>query len=180
MSPATAIENECRDFIPQAHWGPVTSALARSIELAHESNPDSWGIRFDGVSIMLKVGPHEILQIGPWPLPVHIVVDRATIPPMVRAIPGLEFSGDHDWHGRAGRAGYYVSNPGTEACNLGFAHLPQVFSDLFESHAISTRRAAKKQRHGSTRATHCPELVMLVGREAGRRLAQPGYWVQRY
>jgi hypothetical protein len=177
MTKSKNVEVGCRDLIPKEHWPTVMSALAQSIGFAHESAPNRWGIRWNGESIMLSVGKHEVFQVGPWENPIHIIVDRVTVPANLRTYPGFTFSNSREFNSSKEALGYYSSNPGSEACDFGYGELARFYSDLSSSHAEIIRRAGKTPRHPSTKKTHCPELVSLIEREAGRKLPQPDYLV---
>jgi hypothetical protein len=88
---------------------------------------------------MLKIGPHEVLQIGPWECPVHLIVDRRSVPKRLRKMSKLKFSEDRDYYGNASSTGYYASAVGTEACNMHFEQLAQTYSDLAPAHAAAIR-----------------------------------------
>lgn len=161
-------------LVPAKYRREVLSALARSVQLAAHEGPDRWGVRVDS-SIMLKVGPHEVLQVGSWKLPFHLVVDRDLVPRALRRRAGLAFSGDRDHHGHRATGGFYPSNAGTEACDLDFSAVGEVYDALFEAHAAAIGRAARMRRHPSTRKTHSMEFVEFISLQSGYRLAQPAY-----
>jgi 5-methylcytosine-specific restriction protein A len=125
---------------------------------------------------MLKVGPHEVLQIGQWSRPCHIVVDRDLVPQALRARASLWFSGDLDLNGKPGKVGYYASNPGTEVCKFDFPDLMDAYRSLAPAHRAIIQRAAHLRRHGSTVRSHSGDLLTFVGSEAGRQLEQPAYF----
>jgi hypothetical protein len=122
---------------------------------------------------MLKIGPHEILQILPGTF--HLIVDRDAVPGPLRHRSDLRFSDNQDCYGHPHAAGYYRSNPGSEACDFGFAVLGEVYDALFDAHVAVVRRAARKRRHGSTRADHSKDLVLFLASETGLQLTQPAY-----
>jgi 5-methylcytosine-specific restriction protein A len=170
-------EEVCRRLVLRQYWKDVMEALGESIKLAHQHGPDRWGIRLTTDSIMLKVGSHEVLQIGDWDLPFHLIVDRSAVPAQLRGHSELWFSEDDDYEGALDAKGFYRSNPGSEACNMPFEMVRYAYQELFNSHAEIISRAARKSRHPSTRATHSAELVQFVAEELGRTLPQPMYWV---
>ena len=154
------------------------SALGRSIALAHQHGPERWGIRLASDSIMLKVGPHEVLQLysgDEWGQPFHLIVDKATVPPELRNLPALWFSEDRDYYGNPGTQGYYPSNPGSEACNMPFERVKDVYSALLKAHTTLIARAATKRRHTTTQRTHSPAFVWFVAEVLGQSLPQPAY-----
>jgi len=167
----------CRRLVLRQYWKDVMEALGASIELAHQHRPDRWGLRLATDNIMLKVGSHEVLQIGDWDLPFHLIVDKGTVPAQLREHSELWFSEDRDSEGTPGAVGIYRSNPGSEACNMPFEMVRYAYQELFSSHAEIVSRAAKRPRHPSTRATHSTELVQFVAEELGRTLPQPMYLV---
>ncbi len=169
-------EEVCRRLVPPQYWKDVLESLATFMELAHHHGPERWGIRLAADSIMLKVGPHEVIQIGDWNLPFHLIVDRSTVPAQLRGHSELCFSEDDDSEGTSGAKGFYRSNPGSEACDMPLEMVGYAYQELFSSHAEIISRAARKPRHPSTRATHSTDLVQFVAKELGRALPQPMYW----
>ena len=124
---------------------------------------------------MLMVGPHEVLQLGPWEPPFHIVFDRDTAPSELRAVRGALFSEDRDYEGRIGAAGFYKTNPGTEACRIPIRFVGSTYRMLQQSHTAVIERAALMARNPMTRRTHSPALVRFIAQETGERLFQPSY-----
>src|SRR5512132_1861078 len=99
----------CLDWIPTQYRPDVLLAIARSVCVAHDAGPARWGLSLYEHSLMLKVGPHEVLQIieKGWSqsgLPVHLIVDRDLVPASVRARAGheLAFSDETNCYGREG------------------------------------------------------------------------------
>ncbi len=168
-------EEVCLRLVPPPYWDHVIRALAASIDLAHQHGPERWGIRLASDSIMLKVGPHEVLQLGAWERPFHLMVDRHTVPPELRSVSELRFSGDKDCYGHPGTAGYYPSNPGSEACDMPFETVKDTYQALLNAHTTLIARAATKRRHTTTLRTHSPELVAFLGEVLGKSLPQPAY-----
>lgn len=171
-------EEVCRRLVPAQYWKDVMESIGASIELAHHYGPDRWGIRLATTDIMLKVGMHEVLQVGTWDLPFHLIVDRKTVPPELRTHPKLWFSEDRDSEGTRGAKGLYRSNPGSEACNMPFALVRTAYQNLLSSHTEIIARAVKKPKHSTTRSTHSAELVQFVAMELGRTLPQPSYYLE--
>jgi hypothetical protein len=169
-------EEVCHRLVPPQYWEDVLESLARSIDLAHQQGPDRWGIRVAISDIMLKVGSHEVLQIGEWDLPFHLIVDKNTVPHQLRGRSELWFSGDVVSGGNSEAKGIYRSNPGSEACDMPFELVRSVYQELFNSHAEIISRAARKPKHPSTRATHSARLIRFMGEELGKVLPQPSYW----
>lgn len=97
----------CKKLIPKKYWRDVIEALGESIKLAHSNGHDRWGIRLTTDSIMLKVGQHEVLQLGNWDLPFHLIVDSGTVPLHLRSRTELYFSGKNDCYGNSNADGYY-------------------------------------------------------------------------
>jgi hypothetical protein len=170
-------EDVCHRLVPSQYQGDVIAALGTSIELVHQSGPYRWGVRLAPDSIMLKIGPHEILQIHSWEWerPFHLIIDRNSVPPEVRAWPELAFSEDWDCYGQREAAGYYPSNPGSEACDMPFGMVKDAYQALLEAHAEVIARAATKRRNPSTLRAHSPELVRFVAQVLGKPLPQPAY-----
>jgi hypothetical protein len=162
-------------LVPRDYRPDVLQVLGSSIELAHHHGQDRWGITLGRISIMLKVGSHEILQVGDWELPFHLIVDEETVPADLRRISRLHFSKGRDYYGSRTAAGYYPSNPGTEACDMPFDEIAGAYKRLYDSHAEVVARAAQRRRHLSIPRTHSPEMVRFVARELGRPLPQPRY-----
>ncbi len=160
--------------VPSQYWRTVLDVIGESIECAHRHGPDRWGVRVDN-SVMLKVGPHEVLQFGPWPRPCHIVVASELVNANDRANTELAFSGSSDWRGNAAQAGYYASQPGTEACDFGFAELERTYRKLRPAHFATIERAAAMRRHSSTARLHSTEFVDMVASQTGKQLPQPVY-----
>lgn len=160
-------------LIPQGDWLSVFGAIASSIEFAHNLAPDRWGLRLGPDSLMLKVGSHEVLQIGPWHLPVHLIVDGQTVPKAVRTRSDLSFSREWSNSGTTG-SGFYSTNPGTEACNLPIEAVERLYPLLEPSHREAIRRAAKRF-NPATRRGHSPAMVDYVAAQVGRSLPQPSY-----
>lgn len=173
FQPSADPEEVFRRLAPRQYWKDVVEALGASIELAHQHGPDRWGIRLATNDIMLKAGLHEVLRIGTWDLPFHLIVDRNTVPPQLRDHSGLWFSEDEDSYGNLGAKGLYRSNPGSEACNMPFEMVRYAYQELFNSHAEIIARAARKPKHPSTRSTHSAELVQFLAGELGRPLLRP-------
>lgn len=165
----------CRRLIPAQYWRETLIAIVRSVEVAHQEGPDRWGLRLDDDSLMLKVGPHEVLQLGAWNAPFHLIVDRELVPTYLRSRADLVFSEDRDCYGKPGASGYYASDPGTEACDFGFPALKEVYQALSDAHIAVVRRASRMRRHPSTRPTHSSALVSFLASETDHRLAQPAY-----
>ncbi len=151
-------------------------SLGTSIEIAHQYGADRWGIRLAADSIMLKVGLHEVLQVGEWDLPFHLIVDKNTVPLGLRNRPELWFYQGEDRDGNPIATGVYPSNPGSEACNMPFEMVKYAYQQLSGSHIEIISRAVKRPKHPSTRATHSPELIQFISEELGRPLPQPKYW----
>jgi len=170
----TEVRAELLKFIPAEHWSTVLGAIATSVYIANRAAPTAWGIRVKE-SIMLKVGPHEVLQVGPWRRPCHLLVDGALVPQDVRSNPNLWFSLDRDYEGNSGKIGYYPSNPGTEACEFDFPDLADVYRALAAAHVACIGDAARMRRHSSTAETHSLTFVDLLIFETGLRLQQPAY-----
>ncbi|MEW6127727.1 MAG: HNH endonuclease [Acidobacteriota bacterium] len=168
-------EEICHRLVLDQYWSDVIEALGASIELAHLYGPDRWGIRLAPDSIMLKVGRHEILQLGDWDLPFHLIIDQDSVPAHLRKRSELWFSEDKDCYGNCNANGYYPSNPGSEACNMTFEGLKNVYQELYSSHAEIVARAARKSKHPSTRTTHSVRLVEFLAKELGKPLPQPTY-----
>lgn len=168
------IEATAQLLIPARYRNDILAAMASSVLLAHKVEASSWGVRVDD-SIMLKVGPHEVLQVGNWKLPFHLVVDRELVPRALRRRSDLSFSGDMDHHGKQGAGGFYPSNPGTEACDCDFPVVAEIYKVLYDAHASVVRRAALMRRHPSTKKTHSAEFVELLASESGYPLGQPSY-----
>ncbi len=177
LSSKSSVDPEvaCRSIIPQQHWNDVMESLGRSIMLAHKHGPDRWGLRLATDSIMLKVGPHEVLQIGDWDLPFHLIVDSKTVPSKLRTHPELRFSEGDDYYGNTKEKGYYPSSPGSEACDMPFNLVRYTYQELLYSHSEIIASAAKKPMHSSTRFTHSVELIRYVAGEIGKELSQPIY-----
>lgn len=171
-------EEVCRRLVPSQYWDDVMGVLGTSIELVHQSGPERWGVRLAPDSIMLKIGPHEVLQIHSWEWerPFHLIIDKNSVPTELRGRPELWFSGDRDCYGSSGAEGYYVSNPGSEACDLPFENVKDVYQALLNAHTEVIARAATKRRHASTLRTHSPELVLFVADALGKSLPQPAYF----
>lgn len=170
-----SVEEVCRRLVPQQYWKDVMESLGTSIELAHQHGPDRWGLRLGAEDIMLKVGSHEVLQVGNWNLPFHLIVYKDTVPSQLRNHSGLRFSEDNESYETPTAIGYYKSNPGSEACDMPFEMVSRAYQELFNSHAEIISRAAKKPKHPSTRSTHSAALVQFVAKELGRTLPQPLY-----
>jgi hypothetical protein len=166
---------ELRRFIPAEHWSAVLGVIASSADIAHRAAPDAWGIRVKDRSVMLKVGPHEVLQVGPWRRPCHLLVDGALVPQALRANLNLWFSLDRDYEGNLGKSGYYASNPGTEACKFDFPELVEVYRALAAAHVTVIERAARMRRHSSTAGMHSAAFVAFLATETGLELQQPAY-----
>lgn len=171
-------EEVCRRLVSPQYWDDVMGALGASIELVHQSRPERWGVRLALDSIMLKIGPHEVLQIHSWEWqrPFHLVVDKKSVPSELRTRPELWFSEDQDCYGKPGAESYYASNAGSEACDMPFESVREVYQALLDAHTNIIARAATKRRHASTLRTHSPELVQFVAQVLGRPLPQPGYF----
>lgn len=169
-------EQVCRRLVPQQYWKDVMESLGASIKLADQYGPDRWGIRLADNDIMLKVGSHEVLQIGDWDLPFHLIVDKKSLPPQLRGHSKLRFSEESDSYGALSPIGFYRSNPGSESCDMPFEMIRQAYQELSPSHAEVISRAARKPKHPSTRSTHSAELVQFVADELGKTLPQPMYW----
>lgn len=169
-------EEVCRRLVPQKYWKEVMEALGESIKLADQYGPDRWGIRLATNDLMLKVGSHEVLQIGDWDLPFHLIVDKKSVPSQLRSQSELRFSDDNASYEVPNTIGFYRSNPGSEACNMPFEMVRQAYQELLPSHAEVISRAARKPKHPSTRSTHSAELVQFVADELGKTLPQPRYW----
>lgn len=165
----------CSALIPPTAWLHVFAAMARSIETADRLAPDRWGLRLAANSIMLKVGSHEVLQVGPWELPLHLIVDRESVPRALRARTDLSFSHGPNCFGESA-TGYYSSNPGTEACDLPFEAIEHVYPLLQDAHEKVIKRAAARF-NPATRRGHSAALVTFVARQTGRSLPQPSYVV---
>jgi 5-methylcytosine-specific restriction protein A len=168
-------EDVCHRLVPSQYWDAIMSALGTSIALAHQHGPERWGIRLAPDSIMLKVGPHEVLQLGAGEQPFHLIVDKATVPPALRGLPTLWFSEDRDCYGHPGTQGYYPSNPGSEACEMPLERVKDTYPALLQAHTTVIARAATKRRHTTTQRTHSPALVWFVADVLGQSLPQPTY-----
>lgn len=168
-------EDVFRRIVPRQFWKDVLEALGSSIELAHRYGPDRWGLRLGAEDIMLKVGSHEVLQVGDWDLSFHLIVDKTTVPSQLRSHSGLRFSDNNESYETPTEIGFYKSNPGSEACDMPFDMVSQAYKELLNSHTEIISRAAKKPKHPSTRSTHSAMLVQFVAKELGRTLPQPLY-----
>jgi hypothetical protein len=176
QDPATICQ---RWRIPTQYRSEVLLAIARSVEVANQAGPDRWGLRLDDDSIMLKVGPHEVLQVlNSKRMPFHLIVDRELIPASLRSRDGdgLRFSKDENCYGELGVGSYYPSNPGTEACDFEFSVLKETYHALYNAHVAVVRRAAGLRLNPATRQNHSSALVSFLASETGHSLAQPA-WV---
>jgi len=151
------LEEVCRRLVPR-YWDDVMRALWMSIELVHQHGPERWGLRLapGPEGIMLKVGMHEVLQLIHGKPLLFLIVDKNAVPAEVRSLPELVFSGDRDCYGNRGTEGYYPSNPGSEACDMPFENVKDVYQALLDGHTNLIARAATKRRHASTLRTHSP------------------------
>ncbi len=170
-------EGVCSRLIPADVRRAVFAALADAITTAHRHAHDRWGFRLANDSLMLKVGPHEVLQLGRWERPFHIVVEHSLVPSALRLRPDLKFSSGRDYYGDVDTAGYYHSNPGSESCDMAFEAVGQAYPLLRESLAEVIRRAAAGRLNPSTRRAHSLGLVAHVALQAGLPLPQPAYVV---
>jgi hypothetical protein len=167
-------ETVCRAIIQDEAWKGVIEAIAQSVELAHRFARSKWGFRLGNDSIMLKVGPHEILEIVHH-RPFHILVDRPSVPEKLRKRRELEFSDDVDANGNSGAMGFYPSNPGSESCNMLVADVPRFYPHLRLAHERVIKRAAVGRLLPNTRSTHSMALVSFLASHVGRILPQPSY-----
>jgi 5-methylcytosine-specific restriction protein A len=174
MKPKANPEEVCNRLIPKKYRRNVFEALSKSIKLAHRAGPDKWGIRLAPDSIMLKMGPHEIVQLGDRDLSFHIIVDDKTVPAHLRTRDDLWFSDGLDYFGELSK-GYYKSNPGSEACNISYINLKEIYEELFSSHIQIVTRAAQKRIHTTTKETHSIDLIQYISKELGETLPQPAY-----
>jgi hypothetical protein len=177
--PATILHS----WIPSQYWIKTLQAIARSIEVAHDAGPNRWGLRLDRDSVMLKVGPHEVLQVlngerAQHGMPFHMIVDRELIPTSLRSRDDdrIWFSKGEDCYGTRGASSYYPSDPGTEACKFKFSVLTEMYDALYDAHATVIRRAAGLPLNPATRQQHSSALVSFLAAETGYNLAQPA-WV---
>jgi hypothetical protein len=138
-----------RQLIPTEYWREALLAIVRSAEVANEAGADHWGLRLDNDSLMLKVGPHEVLQVlrcgrSKSGMPLHLIVDRELVPASLRSRDGdgLQFSKDKNCYGELGVSSYYPSNPGTEACDFEFSVLEETYQALYGAHTVVIQRAA--------------------------------------
>jgi hypothetical protein len=140
----------CPEWIPTQYRTETFLDIVRSIEAATQAGPDRWGLRLDEDSLMLKVGPHEVLQVlNPKRaklrgMSFHLIVDRDLIPARLRSRDGdgLRFSKDENCYGERGVSSYYPSNPGTEACDFEFSVLEETYQTLYDAHVAVIHRAA--------------------------------------
>jgi hypothetical protein len=103
------------EWIPTQYRSETFLAIVRSVEVANHAGADRWGLRLDEHSLMLKVGPHEVLQVvkREWSksgLPWHLIVDRELIPASLRSREGdgLQFSKDTNCYGERRVRSYYA------------------------------------------------------------------------
>jgi hypothetical protein len=169
----------CLPWISTEFRSEALLAVARSIKVAHQAGPDRWGLRLDVDSLMLKVGPHEVLQVlnckrAKRGLPFHVIVDRDLIPATLRSRDDLWFSKDEDCYENLGRSSYYSSDPGTEACEFKFSVLKEgLYDALFAAHTAVIHRVAHLPLNPATRQKHSRALVEFLALETGHSLAQP-------
>ena len=170
----------CPEWIPTQYWREAFRAIVRSATFANQAGPNRWGLSLYEHSLMLKVGPHEVLQIIDQPrakskMPVHLIVDKDLIPSDLHPRAELSFTGDRDCYGTPGAIGYYRSNPGTEACNFEFSVLQETYDALYEAHVAVIRRAAGLRLNPATRRNHSSSFVSFLASETGHSLAQPAW-----
>jgi hypothetical protein len=163
---------EFRANVPAEHWRTVLTVVSESMECAHQHGPDRWGVRVNR-SLILKVGPHEVLQIGQWPQPCHLIVTSELVPADLRANNALKFSGNRDSRENRGQSGYHASQDGTEVCDFDFADLETTYRHLRHAHFEAIARAASLRRHPSTARSHSADFVELAASITGKRLSQP-------
>jgi hypothetical protein len=176
----------CRQLIPTEYWSEALLAMVRSVEVAHQAGPDRWGLRLDDNSLMLKIGPHEVLQVlrpdrSRSGLPFHIIVDSELIPAALRSRDGerLQCSKEKNCYGEVGVNGYYPSNPGTEACDFEFSVLVETYQALYNAHTVVIQRAAVLRLNPAIRRNHSRALVAFLASETGHHLAQPAWMMMR-
>jgi hypothetical protein len=170
----------CPEWIPTQYRREAFRAIVRSVKVANQAGPNRWGLSLYEHSLRLKVGPHEVLQIidQPWAkseMPVHLIVDKDLIPSYLRPRADLLFSGDWDCYGTPGAIGYYLSNPGTEACDFEFSVLKETYDALYDAHVAVIRRAAGLRLNPATRRNHSSSFVSFLASETGHSLAQPAW-----
>lgn len=176
----------CRRLIPMQYWSEALLAIVRSVEGANQAGPDRWGVRLDDDSLMLKIGPHEVLQVlqrdrSRSGMPFHLIVDRGLIPATLRSRDGegLRFSKDENCYGELGVSSYYPSDPGTEACDFEFSMLKETYHALYGAHVAVVQRAAGLRLNPATRRNHSSALVSFLASETGQHLAQPAWMMMR-
>jgi hypothetical protein len=170
------------EWIPTQYRSETLLAIVRSVEVANHAGADCWGLRLDEDSLMLKVGPHEVLQVvkrerSKSGMPWHLIVDRELIPARLRSRDGhsLRFSKDTNCYGERRVSSYYPSNPGTEACDFEFSVLKETYHALHDAHVAVIRRAVGLRLNPATRQKHSSALVSLLASETGHSVAQPAW-----
>ena len=174
VNPARWDPNAVLDaLVPHRYRQAVLRTLADSIEAAHRAHPERWSLRMSDAGITLKVGAHEVLQVGTWVPPVQLMIDRSAVPAEVRAERGAHFTEDRSRAGNPRSLGFYTGLPGSEACRLPFAQVGRAFGLLRSAHEMLVAKAAQDVPHPAVRRMHARTMVEFIARGVGRALPQP-------
>ena len=146
------------------------AALGTSIEVVHQSGPRRWGVRLAPDSIMLKIGPHEVLQIHSqeWERPFHLIINKNSVPPELRSRPELWFSEDREYYGNPGAGGYYSLILAQKPAICLLKVVKDVYQALLNAHTEVIARAAQKPMNPMTLRGHSPALVRFIAAMLGK------------
>jgi len=148
----------------------VLQFLGNSVNLAHNENHESWGLRAAAGLLRLNVGNIEVITI--FPRLIHIVLDGSTIPEDLRTKPGINWD-------QAGRGkSLYKSVASSVACDFSPRLSRVVLPLVRDSHIKLLSCAAETRRHPRTLVGHSEAAVIAISKVIGCMLPQPGY-VQR-
>lgn len=161
-------------LIPAEFFLPVCSALADSVDMVHQAEPNKWGLRLAKRSIMLKIGSHEVIQVlrDNW---FHIIVDRDLVPEVLRRNPDQLTFTQTNYQRNHSSLGFYPSNPSSESCDFDFSLVQEVYSQLKPAHEAIIKKAARTQMLPNTKSTHSADLVDYLSLVVDRELPQPQY-----
>jgi hypothetical protein len=170
----TNFDEVISELVPSEHQGNIVFLLGKIIRIVHEASPDRWGIRVSKHgTIMVLIGMHEVFQVLHWG--VHFIFDYETIDLELRSDDRFFFSGIFDEAGEKVNTGVYLSNAGTESCDLEFEHAKELFLSQINSFQVVVARAAKTRTHPLTKKNHSPDFVQYLSKRTGQQLPQPSY-----
>ena len=160
------------DCLPPGKAGLlIAEFVASSIECAHRSKPDRWGLTVRDGWLRLNVGMPEALALG---AELDICVMRNTIPAWMSVHEGVTIhANDENFGGDVFKS--VRSSRLLEVDDFRPRELKRILTAIQQSHLQFIGTASTTQRNGMTVKGHTPGGIIELSGLVGRSLPQPGY-----